>query len=81
MPNVKLFEAVRKLLALSPRKLYPEHLQIVVIGEELAENGLRDTVDFLARDQELRNDLTFIVSQQATAKDVLTPIEKMQIGC
>lgn len=75
-----VFEAVRKILALSPRKLYFAHLQIVVIGEELAENGLRDTVDFLARDQELRNDFTIIVSQQATAKDVLnilTPIEKI----
>ncbi|MGE7023723.1 Ger(x)C family spore germination protein [Solibacillus cecembensis] len=75
-----VFEAVRKILALSPRKLYFAHLQIVVIGEELAVNGLRDTVDFLARDQELRNDFTIIVSQQATAKDVLnvlTPIEKI----
>lgn len=75
-----VFEAVRKILALSPRKLYFAHLQLVVIGEELAENGLRDTVDFLARDQEIRNDFTVIVSQKATAKDVLnvlTPIEKI----
>lgn len=75
-----VFEAVRKILALSPRKLYFAHLQLVVIGEELAKNGLRDTVDFLARDQEIRNDFTLIVSQQATAKDVLnvlTPIEKV----
>lgn len=75
-----VFEAVRKILALSPRKLYFAHLQLVVIGEELAENGLRDTIDFLARDQEIRNDFTVIVSQKATAKDVLnvlTPIEKI----
>ncbi|MFI2130475.1 Ger(x)C family spore germination protein [Lysinibacillus fusiformis] len=75
-----VFEAIRKILALSPRKLYFAHLQLVVIGEELAKNGLRDTVDFLARDQEIRNDFTLIVSQQATAKDVLnvlTPIEKI----
>ncbi len=75
-----VFEAVRKILALSPRKLYFAHLQLVVIGEELAENGLRDTIDFLARDQEIRNDFTVIVSQKATAKEVLnvlTPIEKI----
>ncbi|WP_313894152.1 Ger(x)C family spore germination protein [Psychrobacillus sp.] len=75
-----VFEAVRKILASSPRKLYFAHLQLIVIGEELASNGLKDTVDFLARDQEIRNDFTFIVSQQATAKDVLnvlTPIEKI----
>ncbi|MCK1988085.1 Ger(x)C family spore germination protein [Lysinibacillus fusiformis] len=75
-----VFEAIRKILASSPRKLYFAHLQLVVIGEELAKNGLRDTVDFLGRDQEIRNDFTVIVSQQATAKDVLnvlTPIEKI----
>ncbi|EAZ86964.1 Ger(x)C family spore germination protein [Lysinibacillus fusiformis] len=75
-----VFEAVRKILALSPRKLYFAHLQLVVVGEELADNGIRDSVDFLARDQEIRNDFTIIVSQQATAKDVLnvlTPIEKI----
>ncbi|UUV27387.1 MULTISPECIES: Ger(x)C family spore germination protein [Lysinibacillus] len=75
-----VFEAIRKILALSPRKLYFAHLQLVVMGEELAKNGLRDTVDFLGRDQEIRNDFTVIVSQQATAKDVLnvlTPIEKI----
>lgn len=75
-----VFEAIRKILASSPRKLYFAHLQLVVIGEELALNGLRDTVDFLGRDQEIRNDFTVIVSQQATAKDVLnvlTPIEKI----
>ena len=75
-----VFEAIRKILALSPRKLYFAHLQIMVIGEELAAMGIRDSVDFLARDQEIRNDFTIIVSQQATAKDVLnvlTPVEKI----
>lgn len=75
-----VFDAIRKILTLSPRKLYFAHLQMVVIGEKLAQNGISDTIDFLARDQEIRNDFTFIVSQEATAKDVLnvlTPIEKI----
>ncbi|WP_337983502.1 Ger(x)C family spore germination protein [Lysinibacillus sp. C5.1] len=75
-----VFEAIRKILALSPRKLYFAHVQLVVLGEDLAVDGIRDSIDFLARDQEIRNDFTIIVSQQATAKDilnVLTPIEKI----
>ncbi|EON73754.1 Ger(x)C family spore germination protein [Lysinibacillus sphaericus] len=75
-----VFEAIRKILTLSPRKLYFAHLQMVVIGEELAQSGISDIIDFLARDQEIRNDFTFIVTQEATAKDVLnvlTPIEKI----
>ena len=65
---------------MSPRKLYFAHVQLVVLGEDLAVDGIRDSIDFLARDQEIRNDFTIIVSQQATAKDilnVLTPIEKI----
>ncbi|MEG0471206.1 MAG: Ger(x)C family spore germination protein [Solibacillus sp.] len=75
-----VFEAIRKLLAGTPRKLYFAHMQMVIFGEELASNGLRDAVDFLARDQEIRNDYSVIISKQATAKDilnVLTPIEKI----
>ncbi|WP_274307088.1 Ger(x)C family spore germination protein [Solibacillus daqui] len=75
-----VFEAIRKLLVASPRKLYFAHMQMVIFGEELASNGIRDAVDFLARDQGIRNDYSIIVSKQATAKDVLnvlTPIEKV----
>ncbi|ATP40273.1 spore gernimation protein [Solibacillus sp. R5-41] len=75
-----VFEAIRKLLAASPRKLYFAHMQMVIFGDELASTGLRDAVDFLARDQEIRNDYSVIISKQATAKDVLnvlTPIEKV----
>ncbi|WP_332647510.1 Ger(x)C family spore germination protein [Lysinibacillus sp. 54212] len=75
-----LFEAIRKITTLSPRKPYFAHLQILVVGEDLAKEGLGYTIDFLGRDNEIRNDFDIIVAQQTTAKDVLnvlTPIEKI----
>ena len=75
-----VFEAIRRMTTLTPRKPYFSHLQIVVIGEELAKEGLNEPLDFIARDHEFRNDFDVIVSHEATAKEVLnvlTPIEKM----
>ncbi|WP_235616254.1 Ger(x)C family spore germination protein [Lysinibacillus parviboronicapiens] len=75
-----VFEAIRKLTTITPRKAYFAHLQVVVIGEDLATEGIDQTVDLLARDPEVRNDFDVIVSYQSSAKEVLnvlTPIEKV----
>ena len=75
-----VFEAIRRMTTITPRKPYFSHLQIVVIGEELAKEGLNEPLDFIARDHEFRNDFDVIVSHEATAKEVLnilTPIEKI----
>ncbi|KOS68497.1 spore gernimation protein [Lysinibacillus contaminans] len=75
-----VFEAIRKITNSSPRKPYFSHLQVVVIGEKLASEGIEPTIDFLARDHEIRNDFNIIVANKTTAKEVLnvlTPIEKI----
>lgn len=75
-----VFEAIRRMTTITPRKPYFAHLQIVVIGEELAEEGLNEPLDFIARDHEFRNDFDLVISHKTAAKEVLnvlTPIEKM----
>ena len=75
-----VFEAIRKITTLSPRKPYFSHLQIVVFGEKLASEGIEPAIEFLARDHEIRNDFNVIVANKTTAKavlNVLTPIEKI----
>ncbi len=75
-----VFEAIRRLTTSTPRKAYFAHLQVVVIGEKLATEGIDQTVDFFARDPEIRNDFDFVVSYQSSAKEILnilTPIEKI----
>ena len=75
-----IFEAVRKMTTLAARKPYFSHLRIVVIGEELAKEGINEALDLISRDHEFRNDFDVIMSHEATAKDVLsvlTPIEKV----
>ncbi|MGE6600201.1 Ger(x)C family spore germination protein [Lysinibacillus fusiformis] len=75
-----VFEAIRKLSTLTPRKAYFAHLNILVIGDNLAKHGINQTIDLFARDPETRNDFSVIVSSSSPAKEilnVLTPLEKI----
>ncbi len=66
-----LFEALRKMTTMSPRKIYSSHVRMVVIGEELARDGIERFLDFLTRDHELRADYFFVVAKGTTAENVL----------
>ncbi|MGE7909401.1 Ger(x)C family spore germination protein [Lysinibacillus xylanilyticus] len=75
-----VFEAIRKMTTVTARKLYFAHLQIVVLGNKLAEEGINESLDLISRDHEFRNDFEVIVAHEATADEVLnvlTPIEKV----
>jgi spore germination protein KC len=75
-----VFEAIRKMTTLTARKLYFSHLQIVVLGDELAKEGIGKPLDLISRDHEFRNDFDVIVALDSTAEEVLnvlTPIEKV----
>ncbi|WAA09070.1 Ger(x)C family spore germination protein [Fervidibacillus albus] len=72
--------AMRQLTTISPRKLYVAHIRMLVIGEEVAKEGIKDILDFLSRDHEFRPDFYITVTKNATAKEVLsvyTELEKI----
>ncbi|WP_438298504.1 Ger(x)C family spore germination protein [Sporosarcina sp. FA15] len=75
-----IFEAFRKMTIDSPRKIYPGHLRMLVIGEELAKAGVGESLDLLSRDWELRSDFYVVVAKDKTAAEILnvtTPIESI----
>src|SRR5690606_17992596 len=49
-----LFEAARKLTTKTPSEMYMSHLRIIVVGEEVAKEGIYDVLDVLSRDPEVR---------------------------
>ncbi len=55
-------EAVSNLQKKVPRQVFLEHMQLLVIGDELARRGLFPVIDFLVRDQEIRTDLLVAVT-------------------
>ncbi|KRF07136.1 hypothetical protein ASG89_17460 [Paenibacillus sp. Soil766] len=75
-----IFESFRKLTTSSPRKILSSHLRILVIGEDVAKEGIANVLDLLSRDHELRSDFNILLARNATANDilqVLTPLEKI----
>jgi spore germination protein KC len=75
-----IFEAIRRMGTVSPRKIYTAHLRIAVFGEELAREGIGDALDLLSRNYEFRTDFYLLIAKGTTAAhvlDILTPLEKI----
>ncbi len=73
-------ETLHRALVEAPRRYFFSHLQILVLGEELARNGIRDVLDFFWRDHEFRFDYYLLVAKNNKAENilkVLTPLEKL----
>jgi len=73
-----IFEAIRKMTTVSPRKIYPSHLRIVVLGESLAKEGIGQALDLLSRDEEIRTDFFIVVSKHTTAEETLKILTKLE---
>jgi spore germination protein KC len=73
-------EAVRRMATVTPRQLYFSHIRMLILGEQLAKEGIRDTLDFMSRYYEFRTDFYVAVSKGTTAREILgslTPLEKL----
>jgi len=73
-----LFEIKRRITEQSPRKIYNSHLRTVVFGEDMAKEGIQQTLDFFVRGHEYRTDFFFLVAKGTTANHILkelTPLE------
>jgi len=66
-----IYEALRKITKNSPRKIYPGHLRMLVIGEDLAEEGIGESLEFLSRDWEFRSDFYVVIAKDMTAEEIL----------
>ena len=66
-----IHEAARGILTKLPKKAYTKHMQILVIDEKIANNGINEIIDFWFREVELRNDFYVFVSKDSTPIEVL----------
>lgn len=75
-----LVEASRKASKKLSRILYYGHTNLVVIGEEVAREGLNGVFDAMERNNQFRTTSRLVVARGHSAKDVLavlTPIDKI----
>lgn len=68
----------RKIILESPRRLYLNHIQVLIISEKLAKEGIVDILDWFARDSESRKDFYVLISKDPDkVLNTLTSIETL----
>jgi spore germination protein KC len=73
-----IFGALRATSQKVPRQLFFAHIQLLIIGESLAREGLNDLFDFIDRSHELRMNMPVVIAREQDAESVLriiTPLE------
>ncbi|GHH96845.1 Ger(x)C family spore germination protein [Neobacillus kokaensis] len=72
-----LTEASRRATKKIPRELYYSHTSIVVIGEDLAREGILGVLDALDRDPEFRTTTVVIIAKDRKAEDLISVITNL----
>ncbi|MGI5920319.1 MAG: Ger(x)C family spore germination protein [Syntrophomonadaceae bacterium] len=73
-----IFEAIRNLANISPRRIFWAHIKVIIIGEELARHNIHDVLDFFSRNPELRLRTLIAVTPGEAGKllDIIPIMEK-----
>lgn len=67
-------EAFRNIVKESPQKLYGAQIDILIIDEETARDGVSEILDFFARDPEVRSEFYVVISKNSDALKVISPL-------
>jgi spore germination protein KC len=65
-----IFDAVRNFVEKSGRKLFWPHTMVIVIGENMAKDGVIQVIDWFLRDHEMRLQ-TWVLVSQGEASEVI----------
>ncbi|MCX8132246.1 MAG: Ger(x)C family spore germination protein [Clostridia bacterium] len=66
-----VFGALREMLNRLNKKIFYNSTQVIVIGEEAAESGINEYLDFFERDHESQYKADVVVAKGITAKKIL----------
>jgi len=67
------FDALRNLSKVGARRTYLSHLQVLIIDEALAKEGIGEIVGFLAQDREIRLEFDVLISKVPPENILDTP--------
>lgn len=67
-------EAFRSIVRVSPQKLYGAHMNILIIDEKTAQEGISEILDFMARDPEIRSEFYVLISQSDNNLKIIEPL-------
>jgi len=66
-----IFDSVRNLITKTGRRLYWAHSKTIIISKEIARDGIISVIDMIYRDAEMRDDMTLLISEGETAREIL----------
>lgn len=66
-----IYEGIRKLSLDSPRRIYMSQLRLLVISDEVAEDGIQEILDYLSRDTDFRSDFFVMIAKDKKAQEIL----------
>ncbi|MFC5467267.1 Ger(x)C family spore germination protein [Cohnella suwonensis] len=69
-----IFEAIRKVALKGSRRINLQHLRILIMGESLARDGVKDVFDFMERDHESRLTTRVYIARGNDAETVLNTL-------
>ena len=67
-------EAYRQIKLSSPRYLYPEHLEVLIINEDIAKKDITEILDFYLRNPSIRTEFYILISKDNNILDVSSPL-------
>ena len=69
-----LQEGFRRLINEAPMKMYGAQIELLILDESLAKEDLKNIMDFLGRDPEVRSEFYVIVSKSNNILEITTPL-------
>lgn len=71
-------EAVRNIIIESPKRLYVNHISLLIISEEIAKDEIDDIIDIFARDSEFRKQFMVVISKKDKTEDVMDVLTNLE---
>lgn len=68
-------EAYRQIKLQASRFLYPNHLQILIINENLAKEDINQIIDFYLRVPHIRTEFNVIIGKDENILNITTPVD------
>lgn len=75
-----VFECIRLMATRVARQPYYEHLQVIIIGEDLAREGIDHALDLFYRDHESRRKIKLVIAKDAAKRALLLKPKLMPVS-
>lgn len=73
-----ILDAIKTIGLVSPKELYFRHLLVLVVSEEVAKDGMYQSLDYLFREPQSRKMFDMIIAKNCKAKDTLKIVTSLE---